>query len=218
MVKNYGKVGWKDNANNKADKFAKLENGPNIIRMISDVYKYFVHKNLKFKGDTAKYGRTVKCAIDNCPLCKDGDEAKAKYIGGVLINDEVKFLDMGPGLYNEISGLANNMRGFEEPKDYNINVIKNPKGGVTGFYKAYPADKTPLTAEQMAKIETEFDEDELEKFIQPPNPDDVSKSIEKILSWISKSNASESSHEESSAKETTSKVSDGDYDFVVKRS
>jgi len=217
MSKNYGKVGWNDNTNKKTNKFVTLENGANTVRMISDVYKYFIHK-VKFKGDSAKWGRTIKCAVDNCPLCKENNEAKAKYIAGVLVGNEVKFLDMGPGLYNEISGLANNMPGYEEPKDYNINIVRNPKGGATGFYKAYPADKTTLTAEQIAAIETDFDEEELEKFIQPPEPEEVNKSIERIAAWISKSKEPESSDDGDNAPTKESTVSDGDYDFVVKRS
>jgi len=216
MTKNYGKVGWKDNSN-KTNNFATLENGSNLVRFISDIYKYFVHKE-KYPGDSAKFGRPIKCAIDDCPLCKDGSEAKPKYIGGVLINGQVKFLDMGPGLYNEISGLTYNMKGFEDPQDYYVNIVKNPKGGATGFYKAYPAEKTPLTAKQMAQIETEFNEEELEKFIQPPKPEDILKQIERIKSWISKSNNQENSNDDRNVKESNVKVSEDDYDFTVKRS
>lgn len=209
MGKQYGKVGWDDN--NKTNKFLSLNNGGNKVRLVSDVYKYLTHK-VKFDGDKNKYGRTIKCALNDCPLCKEGELIKPKYIAAVLHDDDVKILDMGTLLYNKIKGIKNHMEGYDDPRDYNINVVREPDGGPQNFYQAYPAEKKPLTAEQMAIVESKFDETELENYCEPPSPEEVLMSIKKIKSYLDNSNST-------SDEEQTQKVSTGDddYEFVVKK-
>jgi len=87
----YGKTDWKEknyNSGNKInykEKFLKLSNGKNIVRFLTDPYKYMVHK-IKFTGDPNQYGRNIRCSLEDCPLC-DGDypRAKPKYIVPLVV-------------------------------------------------------------------------------------------------------------------------------------
>lgn len=210
MTKNYGKVGWNDGGS--SNRFATLTNGDNEVRMVSSAYKYFTHK-VKFDGDTNKYGRNIKCAVNGCPLCKRGEDVKTKYIAAVLMGNEIKLLDMGTLLYNKIKGIKTHMKGYDDPKDYFINIVRDPKGGAQNFYQAYPGEKVPFTAEQMVVIENDFDESELEEFCQPLSPDSVGESVEKIKAWIKRNGGAEAEAE--AAPKKSRKVKDDDYEFTV---
>lgn len=214
MAKQYGKVGW-DDESQKRGRFLKLIKGSNVVRFICDPYKYKVH-TIKFEGDTNKFGRKIKCAINDCHLCADGTDTGYKYIVGALVDDKVKFIDMGPGLYSKIKGMKKHISGFENPLEYNINIVVDPDGGAQNYYQAYPMQKTELTANQMAIIEDEFDENELEEYASPPSPEGVIQNMESIKRWLNKDRDAKKGSREKTVKEET-EVSDDDYNFHVKR-
>ena len=68
----------------------------------------------------------------------------------------------------------------------------------------------------MAIVEEKFDDNDLEDFCTPPEPEQVKTSIERIASFIKNNSSTPATGGESETKKE-SVVSDGDYDFVVKR-
>jgi hypothetical protein len=218
MSKSYGKVGWDDNSN-RNNKFAKLINGSNKVRFVSDAYKYLEHR-VKFDGDKLQFGRKIKCAVNDCPLCATANPIKTKYVAAVLMGGEIKILDMSPQLYNRIKAITKNMEGYNDPTEYFVNVIRDPNGGAQNFYQAFPAEKRPLTAEEMSVVEANFDENELEEFIQPPSPEEVKSTIERIHSFVARDTERNAEMESSASKAqqvSDGVVNDGDYEFTVKR-
>jgi hypothetical protein len=202
----YGKQGWGQQSNkntgNKIDykeKFLKLTDGKkkvsHTIRVVSELYTYLTHQ-VFFDGDTgnsAIYGRNIRCCENDCPLCAAGNKAKQRFYIAVIVKktNEVKFLDMKWGLKSAIESVKDDPK-FEEldgeinPTEVDIKVIVSPESGPSGFYKCFAGDKKPLTAEQIQLVEESNFDEELEKMIVPPTPKEVQESIKRIESWIAK--------------------------------
>jgi len=189
----YGKVDWagEDRQNNsqysRGDKFMTLEPGLNRIRILSEAYKYVFHK-IKFQNDSqSKFGRNIRCSIKECPLCAQGEPQKIKYVFGVVNRKtkEFKYLDAAQAIHIAIKGIQKNMPGYENVYDYDLNIIVNPNGGSTNYYQTLQGEKSPMSAddiEMMDNVDVEF----IEKFIEPVSPEDVSKSVDRIQSWLEK--------------------------------
>ncbi len=227
MVQEYGKTGWDDNNRKRSNKYLKLKDGKNFVRMVTDPYKFFTHK-VKFDNDTGKnatYGRTIKCAINNCPLCKDGNPAKTRYIAGVVVNDgdgkyQSKYLEMGTQLFNKIKGISENMPGREDPTTYEVNIVRDPAGGPQAFYDAFPGDQKPLMPEQIAAAE-EIDLEDLQSLCKPPTPEEILSSIDRIANWIANSQGDTPAKTEvriaTGTTETNETVGDEDFSFKVNK-
>ena len=201
----YGQVGWDDN-NSKFDKekFLKLEEGMTTVRMLMEKpYKYLYHK-VKFPNDKNNYGRNVRCATDNCPLCAEKDQQQSKYIVAVCVKKagqpgQFKYLEFGPGLYNNINTLRKNIPGCADVMEYDLNIIKNSNGGPANFYTAVPGQKSALSADEIEMIDSKIDSEWLENYVKPISPTDVNKTIERISNWLDKSKAKD---DEAAAKNT----------------
>lgn len=192
----YGKVAWDDNSQNKSkfnrEKFLNLEEGMTTVRVLMDSpYKYLYHK-VKFANDTANnFGRNVRCSIDNCPLCEKQEfPQKPKYVVPVVVKKtgQFKYLEFGAGLYNGINTLRKNIPGCENVMEYDLNIIKNPKAGATGYYTAVPGVKSPLTADEVEKME-QIDYEWLDDYVKPISSEEVNNTIERISKWLDKNKA-----------------------------
>ena len=88
----YGMTSWDDpapvsgNKPNRKDSWIKLKNGSNVIRCITDPYRYITH-NFKEEGDSG-IGEKINCSKPlhgTCPICsKPGKENAPKmrwYLG-----------------------------------------------------------------------------------------------------------------------------------------
>ena len=194
----YGQVDWDNNTSqdsNKArynkDTFLKLENGMTTVRFLMDKpYMYAFHK-VEFENDTNQFGRNVRCATDNCPLCAKAttkkEQQQFKYIVGVIVRKtgEFKYFEFGSQIYNAINVIRKNIKGMENVMEYDINIIKNPKGGQAGFYQVVPGQKAPLTADEVEMVDnlnkTWFDE-----YVLPISSDEVNNTVERITKWLEK--------------------------------
>ena len=80
MALQFGKTSWdakqyQGKSEEKEGRNLILKDGKNLVRIVTSAYCYFVHI-CTFEGDSQyKFGRKIKCAINDCPLCDD----KKKY-------------------------------------------------------------------------------------------------------------------------------------------
>ena len=206
----YGKTDWADNKRsntNKIDykeKFVKLTDGNKkvltLVRIVSDLYKYANHK-VFFPGDVgngAKYGRNIRCALENCPLCLEGNQAKEEYYMAVIVRKtkELKYVTAKWSLKNAIMKIKDSPTFADEveeikPTDCDVQIIADPAQGATGFYTVLPANKKPLSAQDLQLIESVDFDSELDKMCVPPTAEEVSQSIERIKKWIAKNSKAE---------------------------
>lgn len=224
----FGKVSWDDVGNNSnntrfdKEKFVKLEDGINNIRMISDVYRYFYHK-VEFEGDKSPYGRSIRCTTvkEECPICLQGKRASEKFYIAVIErkSNKIKILECGKTIVEGIKALKQ-IPGKEDPKLYELVIIKNSKNAAANMYNVIPGADRPLTAEEIQKIE-DFNEDELVNLCQPISADEVVKTIDRIKTWIAKNNGETKPQNKNLLKDddqpSEEKVSDSSFEFNVKR-
>lgn len=185
----YGEQNWTDttfeNSDRKSgkDTFLRLNPGSNRIRLLTLPYLYMQHRWMPEGGK--KYGYRVNCsgAHGSCPLCERGEKAKKRWFVGVIDRetDRSMVLDIGPGIYNGILGLVKDV-DWGDPSTYDIDIVVNPNGSVSDYYKTIPKPKK-VVASDLAKQES-FNTEDLVRRSSPPTPDKVSERIEKILSEI----------------------------------
>ena len=249
----YGKTEWVDNSrsnSNKIDykeKFIKLTDGKRkvmtLVRVVSSLYNYTTHK-VFFPGDvgnSATYGRNIRCAGNDCPLCAEGSAAKEQYYMAVIVRktNELKYVDAKWALKTAILKIKDSPMFEEEetpvkPTECDVKIVADPAQGPTGFYTVHPANKKPLSAQDLQLMDTVDFDTELENMCKPPSPQEVEASVERIKKWIAKNSTTQTSDvsEEKQpvqrsqrapvvkeeVKEESSEVSDDDFSFrTVKR-
>lgn len=246
----YGKTEWADNKysnSNKIDykeKFIKLTDGQKkvktLLRIVSPLYTYTTHK-VFFPGDSgnsAKFGRNIRCSGNECPLCLEGDRAKQEYYFAAIVrkSNELKYVNAKWSLKTAIMSIKDSPMFSDEdsdikPTDCDIQIVADPSAGATGFYTVHPANKKPLSAQDIQLIESVDFDAELEKMCLPPTGDAVKESIERIKKWILKNSTTQTTEEEKPVQKTqrvsreevkveseSSEVSDEEFNFrTVKR-
>ena len=193
----YGQVGWDNKTTQDSNKprynkdtFLKLENGKTTVRFLMAPYMYAFHK-VEFENDTNPYGRNVRCAIENCPLCAKAttkkEQQQFKYIAAVVVKKtgEQKYFEFSSQIYNAINVIRANSEGLDNVMEYDLNIIRNPKAGASGFYTVLPGTKSPLTADEVEKVDN-LDMTWFEEYVKPCTPEEVTASIERISSWLEK--------------------------------
>lgn len=185
----FGEVAWNDDLGgqdgkkfaNSKDLFLRLDEGPNEIRLVTQPYQYLVHK-FKKEGDTVGYGQKILCSALNgsCPLCALGDEAKPRWLLGVISRktNTYKILDVSRSIITAIKKYNKNPR-FGDPSKYDINIEVDKNGGATGYYSVQGLQKEPLSADDQV-IKDNVDTDDLKRRVTPPTPEFVQKKMDKI--------------------------------------
>ena len=186
----YGETTWdepiRSNKSRKTydkEKFITLEEGINTVRLVTNPFRYLTHK-VTFEGDDNQYGRNIRCATEGCPLCAQDSPAKDKFVVGAINrkNGEAKFLEFGPQIYQSINTIRQ-LKDYKDVKDFDINIIKNNKA--TPVYTVVPGAISPLSVDDIEKAD-KINIDDLNAYIQPISPDEVTNSIERIQKWIAK--------------------------------
>ena len=184
----FGEVNWGDPdtqdgkkfANNK-DLFLRLDEGSNEVRLLTQPFQYLVHM-FKKEGDTVGFGQKILCSALNgsCPLCALGDEAKPRWLLGVISRKTgtYKILDISRSVLTAIKKYNKNPR-FGDPTKYDINIEVDKNGGATGYYSVQGLQKEPLSAADQV-IKDGIDFDDLKRRVTPPTPDFVQKKMDKI--------------------------------------
>ena len=184
----YGEISWDDEVSaerkNNKDSFLRLEEGANVVRLITKPYQYLVHRYKK-EGDPG-YGQKVYCstpADGKCPLCATGDKAKPRWFIGVIDkkNQTTKILDISFSVFSQIRNLARNADVWGDPQKYDINIFVNKNGGATGYYSVQPIPHKPLSVTEQ-QLRDNFDLDDLTKKVTAPTSDQVETRLSKINS------------------------------------
>jgi hypothetical protein len=185
----YGEVSWDDksagfsNSESKgSDVFLRLKNGPNPIRLATKPQQYIVHEGVKREGDKG-YGTKVLCSKvhGSCPLCEAGYGVRPRWFLGVIDRESnsYKVLDISSSVFFDIKAL--NAGRWGDPKNYDIDIIKNDKADPQHYYSVQPIERAPLSASDQKILDEQMDLDFLKKKITPPTVEQTEKRLEKIL-------------------------------------
>ena len=139
---------WED-ADLGGSDYVNLDEGSNRIRVITSPYQFYSHWSV----DSAGVNRKVRCALDGCPLCQQGERAVARWVFGVISYKTNKpgILEIGPQIYKQVHAFSKNPR-WGDPRKYSMDIVRQPKGSQP-LYIVTPEPKEPLTDEEktMAK-------------------------------------------------------------------
>lgn len=166
------------------DLFHDIKPGLNVFRIVSNAFQFEVHWYRRHEKDTVK--RFVS-PNEGDPLKARGEMPDRRFAFAVmpcpsndgatpLLEREVKVLEVGPGIYNDIIKLAKD-RDYGNPTNYDIKVTKSGTGRDTKYdVLARPVDKCEsLNKEVLEKVEAR--NIEFTKLYKPSTPQEMSDYI-----------------------------------------
>jgi hypothetical protein len=188
--------------------FMNLEEGSNPVRLLTSPYQFYIH----WTKDATGANRKVRCALEGCPLCQQGEKATARWYVSVLNRKTNKpaILEIGPQIFKQILGLAKKDK-WGDPRRYDLDVERQPKGSQP-LYVVAPEPKEPLSDDEKAMVKEFNARMDLAKMTAPPTPDEVREKVG--LTPTSKASSSvDNSFDEPLNADSVSDDDDDDFDF-----
>jgi hypothetical protein len=163
---------WADGDTGRND-FMRLEEGSNHVRCLTSPYQFYTH----WSQDTTGQNRKLRCAVKDCPLCQQGEQAQARWYVGVLNRRTNKpaILEIGPQIFKQIMDLFKNQK-WGDPRAYDVDVKRNPKG-TQPLYTIIPEPKESLSAEEKEVIKAFLTSVDLDKMVEVPTPDSIREKL-----------------------------------------
>jgi len=208
MSKFATEVDWNDPEAAKEKRqsdFMRLKEGENVVRVMSNPTKTFVHWITTADGNQRK----INSPAGNPELVKQLEEAGYKlqtnYIIKVLdrSDDKFKLMEVGPQIFKGIQMLNLNPK-WGKVTAYDISITKGPKG-TQPLYNVTPNPKEKLDQQLSDGFESFNDRVDLSK-ITATLPD---HEIMKLLGW----NSTSKKASQQQGRNTSSSEKNFDFDF-----
>lgn len=187
--------------------FMQLDEGSNIVRLISSPHQFYIHWTKDATGATRK----IRCALDGCPVCKQGvDRAQTRWFVAVINRKTKKpaILEIGLQVYKGILGLAKKEK-WGEPRKYDLDIERQPKGSQP-LYIVSPEPKEPLTDAEKEMVKDFLANTDLVKMTAASTIDEVN---EKLGLPTESPNSSVDNDFGDSSSDSSNSSDDDDFDF-----
>lgn len=172
--------GNKVNFKKQKDLYLRLDNGSNVVRIVTRPHQYLQH-NFKEEGDTG-YGDKIMCSSfhKSCPLCEKGDKPKQRWLVGVIDRktQSYKILDMSVTVLKNIQDLSRD-EDYGDPSRYDIDIKVDKNGGATGYYTVIPKPPKPLSQADV-ELKSKADLEDLARRCQPPTPEQAQQRLDTV--------------------------------------
>lgn len=229
------KFTWGEETWDKVDEpktiFMRMEEGQNVIRVVSTPWKYWIH----WTQDAAGNRKKVKCAGDvGCPVCekvekemvdlkaassnaKHKEARKPRYLFAIIDrkDGQPKLLDAGPQIVEGIRKMADKPQ-LGKPSGYDVDITVNPQS-TNQYYtvSSIPngpdgATKYPLTDDEKQQIREFMENVDVKSLITP----DTAEHIRTVLGLVSSDEEPEPEPEASNESFATNDGFDDDDDFM----
>lgn len=190
----FGQTSWdidtgtsfKKNEKSSKDLYLRLDDGNNVIRILTKPFEYMVHKSFKPNAKDPGWGNRVMSSIfhGRDPLMEAPWNLKPSRRWLVYCIDRktqsLKLLDLSKSVFDSIKELVrDDSWGDVINYDLNIKVNKSVQGAV-GYYTVIPKSKTPLTASDL-ELKQNIDFEDLKRRCTPPLPEEVAKRVAAII-------------------------------------
>jgi hypothetical protein len=157
--------------------FIKLKEGNNVIRIITEPYKYYM---ARFKADEDEKGFGTRINFseptDACPLKKAGYSPKARWLVGIIdrAESQVAIYDFSVLIYEPLNNLNDDLE-WQSPIGYDVTIRKNSKAPPASFYSIMPRGKSPLSPSDIALRDANIDKlnETLARLTTPPSAEKV---------------------------------------------
>lgn len=172
--KKYGQVGWDEGNASTGNDFMNLEQGDNLVRIFTNPYQFVVH----WVKDSSGAVKKVKCAVEDCPLCKKGIKAQYRWFLGVIDrkSNEAKVLEISSQIY---IGIKNHHTEptWGDVKMYDVNIKRGPKGAQPLYTVMGIPDKRPLNEAEQALVGDFKARVDISKYTQPSTPEEIAEKL-----------------------------------------
>jgi len=202
-----GKLDNWDDADLGGTDFMNLDEGSNPVRVITSPYQFYIH----WSKDATGANRKVRCALDGCPLCQQGERAVARWIVGVMNRKTGKaaIVEIGPQIFKQMHALAKNPK-WGDPRKYDLDVKRQPKGSQP-LYIVTPEPKEPISDEEKGVIKEFLARVDFVKISASSTPDDVREKMG--MAQKPKESTVSNDFEDDSGVVAADATADDDFDF-----
>jgi len=174
-----GQVDWDDNVS--TSDFLKLEQGDNQVRLFTKPFRFEVH----WIKDGSGVNRKLKCALENCPLCKKGIRAQPRWLVGVIDrrSGKPKLLEITHQIFLGIRSYNGNSK-WGDVNNYDVVIQRGPKGTQPLYSVLGIPEKGMLTPEEKVQVEGFLTRVDITKFIQPAKQEDLAEQLGTSFSGV----------------------------------
>jgi hypothetical protein len=185
--------------------FMNLEEGANPVRLITSPYQFYIH----WTKDATDANRKIRCALDGCPVCQNGERATARWYVNVINRktERCSILEIGPQIFKQILGLAKKDK-WGDPRRYDLDIGRQPKGSQP-LYIVSPEPKEALTDDEKGMVKEFLARINLAKMVEAPTAAEVREKVG--LAPLADESAVDNSFEDVAVE--TSTDDDDDFDF-----
>lgn len=214
--------------------FLRLEDGSNVVRVVTDPVPFLFHRykpletdkgfgdKVKscFPADTKVFEAGVDPLFDRkVALAKDDAEKKKArpsqhwYIGVIEKKTMTfKILEASYALIKAIHTISQDS-DYGDPKGYYVDIKVDRNGGATGYYTVIPKPPTPHSVEELSLIEN-INHDTLTKLAAPITADQQKERVSRVNEKYAKLRGETAPVQKVSAPVVaTASSSDDDLDF-----
>lgn len=202
MVNKYGVTTWDEadhgsnrrgnKQNNSKDVFLKLQEGPNVVRILTKPYQFVVHKGWKPSPNDPGFGWRVMCSkfnSESCTLCDAGLKTQTRWYVGVIDRrtQSYKVLDISYAVFKNIKTFSQD-EDWGNPESYDIDIKVDKKADPNSYYSPVCKPKKALTEADLAikaKIDSEYAAELLTR-CTPPTNEGVLRRMESIREYVAK--------------------------------
>jgi len=179
----YGQLAsWDDGDVSGPNDFMNLVEGNNNVRVVTNPFQFVVH----WTKDATGSNRKIRCAINDCPLCRSGVKAQTRWYLGVIDrkSGQTKILEIGSQIYKGVKDYVASpdwgemiKHSWGEIMAYDINVKRGPKGTQPLYTVMGSPKMKDITAEEVTLVENFLERVDISKFTQPSTPEEVAEKM-----------------------------------------
>ena len=153
--------------------FITLEEGSNIVRIVSSPYQSYSH----WTTDATNQTRKVTCCMKDCPCCERGEQSKPRWFFAVLSRKTgtIGILEVGSQIFKQIRELSKKTK-WGDPRGYDLDLQKMPKGSQP-LYVVCPEPREALTDQEKTLVRTAMEKLDLQKLTEAPTPTAVCEKL-----------------------------------------
>lgn len=197
----YGQVNWDEGTVSTGSDFMNLELGDNNIRVFTNPFQFIVH----WVKDNTGVTRKIKCAVEDCPLCKKGVKAQYRWYLGVLDRDNgdtPKLLEISSQIYIAIKNLVSNKK-WGDVRTYDLTIKRNAPKSNPLYVVSPDPNKGPLSSDEKVIAKAFLEKVDITKFTQPSTPEEIAEKLGTSLT----------SSQHSTKSEGRPTISENDFNF-----
>jgi len=167
----YGEIeDWNDVDVKSGSNYMKLEQGNNVVRIITQPYVFTVC----WIKDPQGVPRKVRSAcLPTCPLVKRGDKLQKRWYVGAINrrSGKAEILEISSQIVSALKDLASDP-DWGNPKGYDVDIRRGAPGSQP-LYRVIAKPAKPLTDDDKTLAARFVEETDFVKMTKPPTPEEV---------------------------------------------